>query len=202
MSDTRQRLAKLSPERRALLMRRLQERGGQRPEAVDLWPQLAPDSVHRHDPFPLTPLQQAYWVGRDSAFEMGQVATHSYMELEGEGLDPRSTGPPPEEPAVEERPAGEPAVELSGESPAARDGLLRSGFLRIGAHPADAAVYLDGEFLARADELARLHGALSVAIGTHVIEVVRPGYESQTATVEVSGKEPVRVVVRLRVRVD
>ncbi|MFB9037024.1 non-ribosomal peptide synthetase [Xanthomonas arboricola] len=43
-------------------------------------PQLAADPANRHDPFPLTPIQQAYWLGRSGAFELGNVATQGYVE--------------------------------------------------------------------------------------------------------------------------
>jgi amino acid adenylation domain-containing protein len=45
----------------------------------------APDC--RYDPFPLTDIQQAYWIGRSNAFELGNVATHFYIELESEQMD-------------------------------------------------------------------------------------------------------------------
>ncbi|CAN7362696.1 amino acid adenylation domain-containing protein [Pseudoduganella sp. LjRoot289] len=50
-------------------------------------PQLAPDAAGRAEPFALTELQHAYWLGRDSAMEMGSVATHLYVELDGAALD-------------------------------------------------------------------------------------------------------------------
>lgn len=50
-------------------------------------PQLVADSANRHAPFALTDLQHAYWLGRDSAMEMGNVATHLYVELDCEPLD-------------------------------------------------------------------------------------------------------------------
>ncbi len=64
--------------------------------------------------------------------------------------------------------------------------------------PPDAAVYLDGEFLARASELSRLHGSLPVARGPHTIEVVRPGFESRAVDVDVEGEMPVRVEIDLQ----
>ncbi|MDX2679230.1 non-ribosomal peptide synthetase [Streptomyces soliscabiei] len=49
--------------------------------------QLRPRPGERHDPFPLTDIQHAYWIGHNRAFELGGVATHFYFELEREGLD-------------------------------------------------------------------------------------------------------------------
>ncbi len=39
------------------------------------------------DPFPLTEIQYAYWIGRGSSFVLGNVAPHAYFELEGRRLD-------------------------------------------------------------------------------------------------------------------
>jgi epothilone synthetase B len=41
----------------------------------------------RHLPFPLTEIQQAYWLGRRSGFELGGVAIHGYAEVEADGVD-------------------------------------------------------------------------------------------------------------------
>ena len=46
--------------------------------------ELHPDA--HHEPFPLTDIQQAYWLGRSQAFELGNVATHGYREIETVGL--------------------------------------------------------------------------------------------------------------------
>ena len=115
---------------------------------------------------------------------------------EGQGLGPRST---PERPREQAKPAAEPEFRYRPETPAAApqpQGLQR-GFLKIAVEPPDAAVYLDGEFLARADELARLHGAIPVAQGPHVLEVVRPGFRNRTIDIEVQGREPVEVRLEL-----
>jgi amino acid adenylation domain-containing protein len=50
-------------------------------------PTITPDPARRHEPFPLTDVQQAYWVGRTGAFELGRVSTHAYAEIELESLD-------------------------------------------------------------------------------------------------------------------
>ncbi len=50
-------------------------------------PILVPDPEGRHEPFPLTDVQQAYWVGRRPDMELGSVAAHVYMELESAELD-------------------------------------------------------------------------------------------------------------------
>jgi amino acid adenylation domain-containing protein len=43
---------------------------------------IEPDLAGRNQPFPLTDIQQAYWVGRSGAIELGDVATHIYLEVD------------------------------------------------------------------------------------------------------------------------
>lgn len=43
--------------------------------------------AERYEPFPLTEVQQAYWIGRSAGFELGNVAAHSYLEAETRNLD-------------------------------------------------------------------------------------------------------------------
>ncbi|HVT61657.1 MAG TPA: amino acid adenylation domain-containing protein [Thermoanaerobaculia bacterium] len=50
-------------------------------------PPLVPDLAGHGEPFPLTDVQQAYWIGRSGAFELGEVATHVYMEIDTLDLD-------------------------------------------------------------------------------------------------------------------
>lgn len=38
-------------------------------------------------PFPLTDVQYAYWIGRSGLYDLGNVSTHVYFELDGEGLE-------------------------------------------------------------------------------------------------------------------
>ena len=54
------------------------------PEAL---PRVEPDPARRFEPFPLNDVQQAYWIGRQAAFELGNVATHSYLEIEAQGVE-------------------------------------------------------------------------------------------------------------------
>jgi len=42
---------------------------------------------NRYEPFPLTDIQQAYYVGRGGDFELGNVSCHTYYEIETEDLD-------------------------------------------------------------------------------------------------------------------
>jgi pyochelin synthetase len=48
---------------------------------------LQPDPLSRHLPFPLTDVQQAYWIGRDGAFAVGGTAAHVYFEVDARHLD-------------------------------------------------------------------------------------------------------------------
>jgi amino acid adenylation domain-containing protein len=45
----------------------------------------------RYEPFPLTDVQQAYWLGRGEFFELS-TPSHSYVEIEGQGLDATRLG--------------------------------------------------------------------------------------------------------------
>jgi PEGA domain len=128
-----------------------------------------------------------------------RVREGAYFDLrysleEGEGLDPRSdqvAATPKEERA--------PSRENErGRAPAWYDGGQERGMLRIEAGPADAVVYLDGDFLGRADELDRLHGPVPVTPGRHRVEVVRPGYDTRAVEVEVASGETRRVQVDLQ----
>ncbi|HEY6321973.1 MAG TPA: amino acid adenylation domain-containing protein [Thermoanaerobaculia bacterium] len=58
------------------------------PAALDL-PVIVADRAGRNLPFPLTDVQQAYWIGRSGAFELGQVGTHLYLEMDAADIDLR-----------------------------------------------------------------------------------------------------------------
>ncbi|WP_049661167.1 condensation domain-containing protein, partial [Kitasatospora sp. MY 5-36] len=49
---------------------------------------LVADPAARHEPFPLTDLQQAYLVGRTDAFELGNVSTSFLVEVDLTDTDP------------------------------------------------------------------------------------------------------------------
>lgn len=100
---------------------------------------------------------------------------------EGDGLDPRST-------TIGKRPHV--ASPATADAEAAGDGAAsvitdERGLVRIEVLPADATVQIDGKFVARADELSRLHGALPLTLGRHLVEVLRPGYRSERVEISV-----------------
>lgn len=41
----------------------------------------------RHQPFPITDMQQAYWIGRTGVFDLGGLSLHGYKEIESDNLD-------------------------------------------------------------------------------------------------------------------
>jgi amino acid adenylation domain-containing protein len=43
-------------------------------------PQVTPDLAAQYEPFPLSDIQQAYWIGRQSHLELGNLATQVYKE--------------------------------------------------------------------------------------------------------------------------
>ncbi|HEU4323143.1 MAG TPA: amino acid adenylation domain-containing protein [Roseiflexaceae bacterium] len=88
MSDPSSVLDHLSPSKRKLFELMLEQK--RRAEGVappSAGATLVADPDGRFLPFPLTDMQQAYWVGRNAAFSMGNVATHMYEEFESDELD-------------------------------------------------------------------------------------------------------------------
>ena len=81
----------MSATKRALLDKLLQGKVKQslKPEQSQAMsvPQIVPDRARRYDPFPLTEMQQAYWLGRSGIFELGNVSMHNYLELEAKDFD-------------------------------------------------------------------------------------------------------------------
>lgn len=50
-------------------------------------PAFRPEPGAELRPFPLTDIQQAYWVGRNADFELGNVSSHNYTEIDFVDLD-------------------------------------------------------------------------------------------------------------------
>lgn len=48
---------------------------------------LTPDPALRHEPFPLTDIQHAYWLGRGRTLELGNVSCHVYFEWRLPAID-------------------------------------------------------------------------------------------------------------------
>lgn len=67
----------------AATLRRKEGANGQDAE----WPVFVVDKDNQFTSFPLTDIQHAYWMGRDAAFELGNVSAHFYYEIENTGLD-------------------------------------------------------------------------------------------------------------------
>ncbi|WP_149536556.1 non-ribosomal peptide synthetase/type I polyketide synthase [Siccirubricoccus phaeus] len=65
---------------------RLRERQAEAPAVEEDLPALLPAPAERHAPFPLTDVQEAYWIGRQEGFALGQVSAHLYTELEVDDL--------------------------------------------------------------------------------------------------------------------
>lgn len=68
------------------VVRRKAEHSGEEYQFISL-PKIIPNAKRRYEPFPLTDIQEAYWIGRNSGFELGNVASHLYLEAESEDLD-------------------------------------------------------------------------------------------------------------------
>lgn len=69
--------------------------------------------------------------------------------------------------------------------------------LRLSITPEDASIYLDGNFLGTAREVAQLSAGLVVPPGSHRLEVVRPGYEAEEVRFDGDAGEEVSLQVDL-----
>jgi len=54
---------------------------------VQEYPTVTTELRQRHQPFPLTDIQHAYWIGRKGIYELGNISTHIYFELETQDMD-------------------------------------------------------------------------------------------------------------------
>jgi amino acid adenylation domain-containing protein len=62
-------------------------RSGGEARPAEPGPRVIADHDSALEPFPLTDVQQAYWLGQEGAFELGGVSAHGYFELDSSGLD-------------------------------------------------------------------------------------------------------------------
>lgn len=68
----------------AQLAERMEEVEGRAPPPM---PTVVSDAARWFEPFPLSDVQQAYWIGRNPELELGGVATHAYAEIDVTDLD-------------------------------------------------------------------------------------------------------------------
>ncbi len=67
-----------------LLQRKVEAPDEFKPTALQM---LTPSPGQRYEPFPLTDMQQAYWLGRSVHFDLGGIPAQAYVEFECSGLD-------------------------------------------------------------------------------------------------------------------
>jgi hypothetical protein len=71
------------------------------------------------------------------------------------------------------------------------------GRVRLEVEPDDASIYLDGQFVGTAQDLAQLRRGLLVEPGKHNVAVVRPGRESEEREFEVEAGEELDLEIEL-----
>ena len=77
--------SQLSPTKQVLLKKLLRgevESNSRLKSSQEELPKIVPNPDERHQPFPLTDVQQAYWLGRSGAFELSNVSTRAYLEID------------------------------------------------------------------------------------------------------------------------
>lgn len=93
------------------------------------------------EPFPLAPIQHAFWVGRNQDQQLGGVGAHLYVEFDGTGVDPQRLQAA--------------ATKLAARHPMLRVEILPDGTQRIGDRPLPVTVH-DLHDLDEAAALAQL----------------------------------------------
>jgi MFS family permease len=90
VTDLEKRLANLSPEKLELLRARLRQQAQEEPRPAPPppppLPAITPSPADRFQPFPLTEVQEAYWIGRSGLYALDRGA-NSYMEYDVTGAD-------------------------------------------------------------------------------------------------------------------
>lgn len=76
------------------------------------------------------------------------------------------------------------------------------GAIEVRAEPANASVYLDGEFLGTAAELSHIERGVAVKAGHHILEVMAPGREAKKIGFEIVDGQQQQLVVTLDEGVD
>lgn len=117
---------------------------------------------------------------------------------------PAQPAPAPQAPEAEsgerpwryERPAERPAVETERWREQ-RDLRSEPARLLLDLRPEDAVAYLDGRFLGSGRELGRLHAPLLIDPGAHVLEVVRPGYDTRRIEFQAESARDVEIEAAL-----
>lgn len=79
------------------------------------------------EPFPLAPIQHAFWVGRNNDQQLGGVGAHLYVEFDGAGVDPERLSAA--------------AEKLAARHPMLRVEILPDGTQRIGDRRLPVIVY-------------------------------------------------------------
>lgn len=81
-----ERIAALSPEKRELLLQKLREKP--KKKAENIVPQLTSEPREDlHQPFKLSEIQQAYWLGQSGLFDLGAQGSNIFMEYEITGVN-------------------------------------------------------------------------------------------------------------------
>jgi amino acid adenylation domain-containing protein len=82
VDERRALLAKLLRERQVGETRNLVSSPVANTDASEVWPIISPRPEATFEPFPLTDIQYAYWIGRTGLVGFGHVGAHVYVEVE------------------------------------------------------------------------------------------------------------------------
>lgn len=62
------------------------KKDGKEQKSSETLPQVIYNPADAYEPFPLTDVQNAYWIGRNGGYDLGDVSSHCYFEMDGESI--------------------------------------------------------------------------------------------------------------------
>ncbi len=74
--------------------------------------------------------------------------------------------------------------------------------LWLSLEPADASVYLDGQFIGTGESLSRAPDGLLLDAGDHELEIIRPGYRTQSKTFQIGKGESLDLSIELEAEAE
>jgi hypothetical protein len=188
--------ARVLPGQRLVIKKKLHELPPGAPHQPE--PVPPPRQAPQGSPRPQAPPQSAPDQGQDDGnWRWEEPKSHKAPSTSRGGKGGASPPPAPQTPpqdVPDDSDKAEPPVVSPNSQPEAEATPMTE--LKLEITPADASVYIDGEFYVNARDLEGGERGILLAPGEYKVDVVRPGYKTQNSTV-VLGSQSRTLKIRL-----